>query len=49
MKNTKKLKPLKKIKKLDDLVGYDKSGKRNLVLGNYGVWQVSEDMSEVDQ
>jgi hypothetical protein len=32
------LKPLKKIKKLRDLIAYDKDGKRKIHLAEIGVW-----------
>jgi len=40
-----KLKPLKKIKRISDLIAYDKEGKRKLALGNIGLWQPTEDMN----
>jgi len=34
-----KLKPLKKIKKLKDLIAYDKEGKRHIELAQLGLWE----------
>ena len=48
-KKQKKVKPLKKITKLRDLIAYDKTGKRNLALAKYGMWQPTEDMEEEEE
>ena len=43
------MKPLKKIKRLDDLLDYDKEGKRRLALAELGCWRPTEKMNETDQ
>lgn len=43
-----KVKPLKKIKRIKDLIVYDKEGKRNLAFAQLGLWQPNETMSEED-
>lgn len=40
---------MKKIKKLKDLVLYDKQGKRNIALAELGFWEPQENMSEFHQ
>jgi hypothetical protein len=40
---------LKKIKKLKDLIMYDKEGKRKLALAALGLWEPTDEMTEVDQ
>lgn len=47
-KVTKKLKPLKKMKKLDDLIAFDKDGKRRVDLAAFGFWEPTDDMNEED-
>lgn len=44
-----KVKPLKKIKKLKDLIQFDKDGKRKIALAAIGLWQPSDEMSEDDR
>ena len=44
-----KVKPLKKIKKLKDLIAFDKDGKRKIALAQYGLWQANDEMSEEDR
>ena len=39
---------MKKIKKLNDLILYDKSGKRNLANAALGLWEPNENMNETD-
>lgn len=43
------MKPLKKIKRLNDLIKFDKDGKRRVALAEYGLWEPTDDMSEEDR
>ena len=44
-----KVKPLKKIRRLKDLVAFDKDGKRNIALAELGLWQANDEMDEEDR
>lgn len=44
-----KVKPLKKIRRLKDLIAFDKDGRRNIALAELGLWQPSEDMDEEER
>jgi hypothetical protein len=44
-----KVKPLKKIKRLTDLIRFDKDGKRKIHLAELGLWEPTDEMSEDDR
>jgi hypothetical protein len=40
------VKPLKKIRKLKDLIDFDKDGKRKIAMAQYGLWEPTDEMGE---
>lgn len=43
------MKPLKKIRRLKDLIQFDKDGKRKIALAELGLWEPSDEMAEEDR